>query len=115
MIKKYSFADGEIYHGEAMRVAKSGSPLMVFTDWRQLPAVTDAVQCAGWAWRGLVTWQKPIGRPHKGEFRRDAEFIVYARKGGLPADLPDVYLTGVYNIAIDRLNIPSQASLLEVV
>lgn len=32
---------------QCWRVARSGAPLMVFTDWRQLPALTDAVQGAG--------------------------------------------------------------------
>ena len=43
-----------LWLGECWRIAREGSPLMVFTDWRQLPALTDAVQAAGWAWRGIV-------------------------------------------------------------
>ena len=33
---------------ECWRTAREGSPLLLFTDWRQLPAMTDAVQSAGW-------------------------------------------------------------------
>lgn len=44
---------------ECWRIARDGAPLLVFTDWRQLPSVTDAVQAAGWMWRGLVVWHKP--------------------------------------------------------
>ena len=31
---------------ECWRIARDGAPLLVFTDWRQLPSVTDAVQAA---------------------------------------------------------------------
>lgn len=65
---------------ECLRMARDGAPLLVFTDWRQLPSTTDAVQAAGWVWRGLVVWHKPSARPMLGEFRRDAEYVVYAVK-----------------------------------
>jgi site-specific DNA-methyltransferase (adenine-specific) len=80
---------------EAWRVARPGSPALVFTDWRQLPTVTDALQAAGFLWRGIVVWHKTGGRPMLGEFRRDAEFIVYASKGKFKPHsrccLPGVY------------------------
>jgi site-specific DNA-methyltransferase (adenine-specific) len=66
---------------EAWRVVRNGSPVLIFTDWRQLPTVTDALQAAGFHWRGIVTWNKLCGRPVLGEFRRDTEFIVYGGKG----------------------------------
>ena len=66
---------------ECWRVAREGSPLLVFTDWRQLPSLTDAIQAAGWLWRGVVVWHKPSAQPMIGEFRRDSEFIVYGSKG----------------------------------
>lgn len=71
-----------LWLAQCWRIARDKAPLLVFTDWRQLPAFTDAVQAAGWAWRGVVVWRKPGARPVLGEFRREAEFIVYARKGG---------------------------------
>lgn len=84
-----------LWLGECWRVAKPGAPCMVFTDWRQLPAMTDAVQAAGWAWRGIVVWHKPSARPTLGEFKRDTEFVVYAVKDkARPAHrrcLPGVY------------------------
>ncbi len=68
---------------------------MVFTDWRQLPALTDAVQGAGWMWRGVVTWDKRSGRPMLGRFRQQCEYVVFATKGRLAAPsracLPGVY------------------------
>ena len=33
---------------EARKVCKSGAPVCMFIDWRQLPAATDALQWAGW-------------------------------------------------------------------
>jgi len=66
---------------EAWRVAKDGAPVLIFTDWRQLPTTTDALQAAGFLWRGLLVWHKRSGRPMLGEFRRDCEFIVYGSKG----------------------------------
>lgn len=70
-----------LWLSECWRVAREGSPLLVFTDWRQLPSLTDAVQAAGWLWRGVVVWHKPSARPMIGEFRREAEFLVYGSKG----------------------------------
>ena len=37
-----------LWLAECWRVARDGSPLLMFSDWRQLPAMTDAVQAAGW-------------------------------------------------------------------
>ena len=72
---------------------------MVFTDWRQLPAPTDAVQAAGWIWRGVVTWDKRSGRPMLGRFRQQCEYVVFATKGPFAAAsgecLPGVYAHSV--------------------
>lgn len=39
---------------DCLRIAKDGAPLLAFSDWRQLPSMTDAVQAAGWIWREFV-------------------------------------------------------------
>ena len=84
-----------LWLAECWRVARDGSPLLMFSDWRQLPAMTDAVQAAGWTWRGVVVWHKRTGRPLRGEFRREAEFVIFASKGRLgyrgPRCLPGLY------------------------
>lgn len=85
---------------ECWRVARDAAPLLVFTDWRQLPALTDAVQAAGWQWRGIVVWRKPSARPLRGEFRRDTEFIVYARKNRR-GQVGTQCLPGVYTYAVN--------------
>jgi len=70
--------------GECWRVARSGSVLCVFTDWRQLPSLTDAIQCAGWVWQGIASWDKTkASRPRLGGFRAQVEFIAWASKGKL--------------------------------
>lgn len=73
----------------------SGGLLAVFADWRQLPTVTDAVQMAGWVWRGVAVWDKTEGtRPMLGRFRAQAEFVVWGTRG--PAPLVGATAPGVF-------------------
>lgn len=84
-----------LWLGECWRIAREGAPLMVFTDWRQLPALSDAVQAAGWAWRGVIAWDKRSARPQIGKFRQQCEYVLFATKGRFVAHtrtcLPGVY------------------------
>jgi site-specific DNA-methyltransferase (adenine-specific) len=67
---------------ECWRVGTDNSVLLMFSDWRQLPLFTDAVQAGGWCWRGLVVWDKTKGsRPNKGYFRHQAEYVIFATHG----------------------------------
>jgi len=70
-----------IWFGYALRCANPGAIACVFIDWRQLPTMTDAVQCGGWVWRNLVTWWKPGIRMQRGRFSSSAEYIIYASNG----------------------------------
>ena len=71
-----------LWLGQCRRIAKPGGILMMFTDWRQLPITTDAIQCGGWVWRGIVPWNKTeAARPQKGRFRQQCEYIVWATAG----------------------------------
>lgn len=84
-----------LWLGEALRVTKPGGVLVMFCDWRQLPAATDTVQAGGWVWRGLVPWIKPDSRPQLGRFTQNAEFVVWASNGPMPMRgdcLPGYYL-----------------------
>ncbi|WP_165983962.1 site-specific DNA-methyltransferase [Streptomyces sp. YIM 98790] len=87
---------------EAQRLTKPGGTALLFTDWRQLPVTTDALQAAGWLWRGILTWHKPQSRPQRGRFRQDCEYIVWGSYGDLdPAvNIDDegkpVYLPGTF-------------------
>lgn len=53
----------------------------VFVDWRNLPAMTDALQAAGWVYRGIVVWDKGNCRPIPNRFRNDCEYIVWGTNG----------------------------------
>ena len=70
-----------LWMSDALQASNEGATIMVFTDWRQLPTMTDAVQCGGWVWRNLVTWWKPGIRMIRGRFSASAEYVVYASRG----------------------------------
>jgi site-specific DNA-methyltransferase (adenine-specific) len=86
-----------LWLSEALRVAKPGAPVIVFTDWRQLPATTDVLQAAGATWRGVFPWCKPAGRPGgRGRFRNATEFAVWGSNGDMPARDDLEYLPGFH-------------------
>lgn len=66
--------------------AKPESICAVFVDWRNLPALTDALQMAGWVWRGVVVWDKGNARNIPGRFRQDCEFVVWGTNGQKTVD-----------------------------
>lgn len=70
---------------EARRVVRPGGVACLFTDWRQLPTTTDALQAGGWIWRGIVPWSKPVSRPQLGRFKAQCEYVVWGSNGPLPA------------------------------
>jgi site-specific DNA-methyltransferase (adenine-specific) len=72
-----------IWMTECVRVLKPGGYFMAFTDWRQLPVMTDAVQAGGVVWRGVVAWDKGRGAraPHKEYFKHQCEYVVWGTKG----------------------------------
>jgi len=70
-----------LWLSECRRVTKPGGMICVFTDWRQLPTTTDAVQGGGWVWRGIVPWDKVQARPMPNRFRAQAEYMVWATNG----------------------------------
>lgn len=74
---------------ECFRVVRPGGHAFMFTDWRQLPAATDAAQFGGWTWRGIVVWDKGVGRPIKGRFRNHLEYVVWSTHGNI--DTVDAY------------------------
>ncbi|MGI5443810.1 DNA-methyltransferase [Streptomyces shenzhenensis] len=76
------------------RLTRPGGAALVFTDWRQLPATTDALQAAGYTWRGIAVWHKPIARPQPGRPKQDCEFIVWGSHGAMTPGNNPVYLPG---------------------
>ncbi len=68
---------------QGLRLTKPSGYLLSFTDWRQLPTLTDAIQHTGWLWRGVLAWDKTEAAkgPHTGYFSYQCEFIAWATKG----------------------------------
>jgi site-specific DNA-methyltransferase (adenine-specific) len=89
-----------LWLAECWRCSKVGGSCLIFTDWRQLPTMTDAIQAGGWIWRGIVVWDKTAGnvRPRPG-FSSAAEYLVWGTRG--PYD-SDVYIPGVLSAATPR-------------
>lgn len=81
---------------ECLRVSRLGAHCLVFTDWRQLPATSDALQVAGWTWQGTIAWHKPVNRPRRGGFRAACEYILWGSNG--PYDnTREIYLPGMFS------------------
>lgn len=109
----------------ARQQVKAGGYAVVFTDWRQLPALTDAIQIAGWHWRGVAVWDKGAGArgPHKGYFRHQCEYIVWASNGPLPAARHGGPWPGCYKVPVvpkDKLHttgkpVPLMRELVSIV
>ena len=87
---------------ECLRITKPRGIAMVFCDWRQLPVTSDALQAAGFVWRGIAVWAKLGARPHKGRFANGAEYLVWGSNGHLGTQPTAPCLPGVYSIASPR-------------
>ena len=94
---------------EAYRLCKPGAPICLFIDWRQYPSLSDAMQRAGWIWRGVAVWDKVTCRPQKGRFRQQAEFILWGSKEGMPLQRNVGCLPGVF-----RYTNPANAGRIHV-
>lgn len=70
---------------ESRKKTKLGGICAVFIDWRNLPLMADALQMAGWIYRGIVVWDKGNSRAVPGRFRNDCEYIVWGTNGSRPA------------------------------
>jgi site-specific DNA-methyltransferase (adenine-specific) len=77
-----------LWMGQVLRATVPGGSIACFTDWRQLPATTDAIQSAGWVWRGIAVWSKPQGqtRPRQNAPWGSTEFVVIGSKGPARTD-----------------------------
>ena len=83
---------------------KEGGYCLVFCDWRQLPALTDAFQAADLTWRGVIAWDKggASRAPHKGYVRHQCEYLVWGTHGRCPAATHAGPYPGCYQIPVDR-------------
>jgi site-specific DNA-methyltransferase (adenine-specific) len=89
---------------EARRVTPAGAAFIVFTDWRQLPVVTDAVQVGGWVWRGIAAWDKGTAIPQPNSLLAQCEYIVWGTNGPRVTD----YKGGAYLPGCFRVNSPKE-------
>ena len=80
----------------ARACCRKGAVCALFVDWRQLPALTDAIQWAGWIWRGVAVWDKMNSRPQMGRFRQQCEYIVWGSNGPLPVERGVSVLPGLF-------------------
>ncbi len=71
-----------LWMSAARDITEPGGIIATFSDWRQLPVTTDALQCAGWVWRGIVPWDKTEAcRPQLGRYRTQCEYVVWGTNG----------------------------------
>lgn len=66
--------------------SKAESVCAVFVDWRNIAAMIDAVQAAGWVYRGIAVWNKCNARNIPGRYRQDCEFVVWGTNGPKSVD-----------------------------
>ena len=86
-----------LWMAAALACSRSAAACAIFTDWRQLPTTTDAVQAGGWVWRGIGVWDKTEGsRPRLGGLRGQCEYVVWATAGDVDGDRNPVALPGVW-------------------
>ena len=88
-----------LWLGAALQASVSGAMLIAFTDWRQLPSLTDSIQAGGWVWRGIAVWDKVNARPMPNRFSAQAEYIVWGTNGPRDFDIKGArYHDGVFSI-----------------
>ncbi|HSG91750.1 MAG TPA: DNA methyltransferase [Pseudomonadales bacterium] len=87
----------------ALAACKPGAVACLFTDWRQLPSTSDALQGGGWVWRGVVPWDKTNGcRPSMGRFAAQCEYLAWGSAGPLPQDRGVGCLPGLFSHGVER-------------
>lgn len=65
----------------ARAILRPGGDLLSFIDWRQMPTLSDALQSAGFIWKGVGVWHKKFGRPQKGTFSGGHELVLHGVNG----------------------------------
>jgi site-specific DNA-methyltransferase (adenine-specific) len=78
----------ELWMRRCLRITRPGGALLAFTDWRQLASTIDALQVAGWVFRGIAPWDKVAARPMPDRFRAQCEYVVFGTNGPINARPP---------------------------
>jgi len=84
----------------ARNASVPGALVCSFTDWRQLPILSDAIQCGGWVWRGIAPWSKRFGRPREGGFSSACEYVLWGTNG--PLHVHPVHAAGIFEHTIEH-------------
>ena len=71
---------------DCKKLTDPGGIIGFFTDWRQLPTMTDSMQMANIVWRGVFPWSKPNCRRIQGRLANAAEYFVWGTNGGRERD-----------------------------
>jgi site-specific DNA-methyltransferase (adenine-specific) len=89
---------------ECHRILKPGGYFLMFSDWRQLPMASDALQFGNIIWRGTVAWDKTEGSraPHKGYFRHQCEYVLWGTKGNCPKAVHGGPWPGCFRISVKQ-------------
>lgn len=76
-----------LWLSQCRHLVRAAGYCLVFSDWRQLPTITDVLQAGGYVWRGIVPWDKGRGAraPHKGYFRHQCEYVIWGTHGACRA------------------------------
>lgn len=106
-----------LWISECHRVLKEGGYFLMFSDWRQLPLASDALQFGEMAWRGIISWDKGNGSraPHKGYFRHQCEYIVWGTKGKCEKAIHAGPFPGCYHFTVkqkDKFHLTGKPTLL---
>ena len=81
----------------AKRITRPGGVVVAFSDWRQLPTLTDAIQAGGWVWRGIAVWDKGNAIPQPNAYRAQCEYLVWGTHGGRIVDFAEgTYPPGLF-------------------
>ncbi len=93
-----------LWMARARAAVVPGGLIGAFCDWRQLPVTTDAVQVAGWVWRGIVPWDKTQAvRPVLGRYRAQAEYVVWGSNG--PRPMAGATAPGCFSVPVPRVKL----------
>ena len=66
---------------KARQKSKDEAVIAMFIDWRNIVSMINALQMAGWLYKGIVVWDKGNARNIPGRFRQDCEFIIWGTNG----------------------------------
>lgn len=92
-----------LWLSECRRVTKPGAPVVLFTDWRQLPTTTDALQAGGFIWRGIASWDKTeAARPSMGAYRNQCEYLVWGTNGPSNTSMDVGCLPGAWRVPVEK-------------